>query len=204
MIRVFLVDDHKCVLESFSNILEKEADMTFVGSAGDATSAVRMCRFLDPDVVLTDISMQENDSGIFLAQKLKREMPHIKVVLMSGFDEISYIPEAKKVGADAFLSKSKSIGEFAEIIRRVMKGEKCFPEEVQIPTANGEPPFTERELEILRFLCHSYSRKEIADEIKIAAGTVKRHIENMLIKSGCKTTMELVVYVVGNGWISSK
>ncbi len=203
MIKVFIVDDHKSVLDAFSNIIACEEDMEFVGSASEISSAIPLCKQLKPDVVLSDISMEHNSSGIILAEKLKLELSHIKVILMSGFDEISYIPGAKNAGADAFLSKSKPIHHFVDVIRAVMNGEKIFPEDVKIPTVSGEPPLTQRELEILRLLCQSYSRKEIADEMNIAPGTVKRHIENMLLKSGCKSTVELVVYVVGNGWMSS-
>ncbi len=204
MIKVFIVDDHKSVLDSFSNIIQTQDDMEYVGSASEVKSVVHKCKELSPDVILTDVSMEKSNSGITLTEKLKFEFPHIKIIVMSGFDEISYIPEAKKAGADAFLSKSNAIHDFVDMIRAVMKGEGKFPESVQIPTANGESPFTDRELEMLRLLCHSYSRKEIADEMNIAHGTVKRHIENMLEKSDCKNTMELVLYVVGNGWISSK
>ncbi len=204
MIKVFIVDDHQSVLDSFSNVIDAQSDMKHVGSANSTKGVIEQCKMLMPDVVLSDVSMENNDSGIILTEKLKFEFPQLKVIVMSGFDEISYIPEAKKAKADAFLSKSKTIYDFVEMIRAVMKGEGTFPETLQIPTANGEAPFTERELEILRLLCHSYSRKEIADEIKIAEGTVKRHIENMLAKSNCKSTMDLVIYVVGNGWIASQ
>ncbi len=204
MIKVFIVDDHKSVLDSFRNIVEAEHDMEYVGSASDVKSVVRLCKEACPNVVLTDVSMEKSDSGITLTEKLKFEFPEVKVIVMSGFDEISYIPKAKEVGADAFLSKSETIESFVDMIRAVMKNEGSFPETFQIPTATGEAPFTERELEILRLLCHSYTRKEIADEMHIAEGTVKRHIENMLTKSGLKSTLELVIYVIGNGWISAK
>ncbi len=204
MIKVFIVDDHKSVLDAFRNIIEAEDDMEYVGSASDAKSVVDLCKAADPHVVLTDVSMENSDSGITLTEKLKFEFPDIKIIVMSGFDEISYIPKAIEAGADAFLSKSNNINSFVDMIRAVMDGKGSFPKTVQIPTATGEAPFTERELEILRLLCHSYSRKEIADEMKIAEGTVKRHIENMLTKSNLKSTMKLVIYVIGNGWISTK
>ncbi len=204
MIKVFIVDDHKSVLDSFRNIVETEQDMEIVGSSSDAKSVVSLCKEVAPHLVLTDVSMEKSDSGITLTEKLKFEFPEIKVIVMSGFDEISYIPKAKEAGADAFLSKSESIESFVDMIRAVMNGEGSFPKTPQIPTAVGEAPFTERELEILRLLCHSYTRKEIADEMHIAEGTVKRHIENMLTKSNLKSTMELVIFVIGNGWISSK
>ncbi len=204
MIKVFIVDDHKSVLDAFSSIIDTQADMEFIGSTTNVNAVAQLCKDLAPDVLLTDISMEDNTSGIALTENLKALYPDIKIIVMSGFDEISYIPGAKNAGADAFLSKSRPIDEFIAMIRAVVKGEGSFPEPIQIPTASGESPFTDRELEVLRLLCQSFSRKEIADEMGIALGTVKRHMENMLLKSGCKNAMELVVHVVGNGWISAK
>ncbi len=204
MIKVLIIDDHKSVLDAFSNVINAKDDMELVGSFTTTAFAVELCQKLKPDVVLTDISVEAGDSGIMMTKKLKSQISDIKVIVMSGFDEISYIPGAKSAGADAFLSKSRPIEEFVDMIRAVINGEGGFPEPVRIPTASGESPFTERELELLRLLCHSYTRKEIADEMGIATGTVKRHLENMLIKSDCKNAMELVVYVIGNGWISAK
>ncbi len=204
MIRVFIVDDHKSVVDSFSNVIKNEEDMVLVGSASGVKEALELCKELKPDVVLTDISMENSDSGIILTKTLKESFSDIKVIVMSGFDEISYIPKAKNVKADAFVSKSNAMDFFLKMIRAVINNEGSFPENIKIPTAVGESPFTDRELEILRLICHSYSRKEIANKLKVAEGTIKRHIENMLLKSNCKSTMELAVYVVGNGWISAK
>ncbi len=204
MIKVFIVDDHTSIIDSFSQVINNQKDMEFVGGTSDCSEVISLCAKVSPDIVLTDISMDKANSGIILTEKLKYEFPDIKVIVMSGFDEISYIPNAKKAGADAFLSKSKSLEEFIEMTRKTIEGKGEFPQEISIPTAKGEAPFTLRELEMLTLLCHSYSRKEIAEHMNIAEGTVKRHIENMLVKSGCKSTMELVVYVVSNGWISPK
>ncbi len=204
MIRVMIVDDHKSVLDAFSSVISTENDMELVGSSTSTKDIVKLCEELNPDVLLTDISIESNDSGIKVAEKINECFPNIKIMVMSGFDEISYIPGAKKAGASAFISKARPMNEFVDVIRAVTKGEKRFPEPITIPTASGESPYTEREMEVLKLLCHSYSRNEIADEMGIAMGTVKRHIENILLKSGCKSAMELVVYVVGNGYIAAK
>ncbi len=204
MIRILMVDDHRSILDAFSSMINEQEDMNLVGSLTSTTDALQQCQMLYPDVVLTDISIDKHNSGIELTQKIKEKFKKIKVIVMSGFDEISFIPQAKAVGADAFLSKSRPIPEFIQMIRAVMKNEGTFPEPITIPTANGQSPFSEREIEVLRLLCRSYSREEIAEELNIAQGTVKRHLENMLVKSGCKKTMELVVHVIGNGWISAE
>ncbi len=204
MIRVLIIDDHRSILDAFSSMINAQEDMSLVGSLTSTKEALQYCYDLLPDVVLTDISIDKHNSGIELTQKIKDRFKSAKVIVMSGFDEISYIPDAKAVGADAFLSKSRPIPEFIDMIRAVMKGEGTFPDPITIPTASGQSPFSDREIEVLRLLCRSYSREEIAEELNIAQGTVKRHMENMLIKSGCKKTMELVVHVIGNGWIAAE
>ncbi len=202
MIKILMIDDHRSILDAFSNVINAQDGLKLVGCLTDTNTVLECCKSLSPDVVLTDISIETANTGIEVTKMIKESFPETKVIVMSGFDEISYIPSAKEAGADAFLSKSRPIPEFIEMIHAVMKGEGTFPEPVTIPTARGHSPFSEREIEVLRLLCKSYTREEIAEELKIASGTVKRHMENMLIKSGCKKTMELVVLVISKGWIA--
>ncbi len=203
MIKILMIDDHQSILDAFSNVINAEKDMKLVGSINNTKETLSLCKRFSPNVVLTDINIDAYNSGIELTKNIKELYPKIKVIVMSGFDEISYIPGAREAGADAFLSKSRPIPEFIEMIRLVMCGEGTFPEPITIPTATGQSPYSDREIEVLRLLCRSYGRDEIAEELGISSGTVKRHLENMLIKSGCKKTMELVVHVISNGWIST-
>ncbi len=204
MIKVLLIDDHQSVLDSFTSVISHEEDMKLIGTLTDASFALQACRKFKPHVVLTDVCTDNSSSGIDAAKEIKATYPEIKIIIMSGFDEISYIPNAIAVGANAFLSKTRPIHEFVDMIRKVMEGEGSFPEPVEIPTVKGLPPFSQRELEVLRLLCKAYKREEIAKKLDITPGTIKRHVENMLLKSGCDTTMELAVYVTSNGWITTK
>lgn len=89
-----------------------------------------------------------------------------------------------------------------EVILRVMEGEQIFPEPMEITVHHGEAPLTDRELVILRLLCKNYSRAEIAQELFISEYTVKRHLANMLKKTGFHSVMGLVVHMISNGWIN--
>ncbi len=203
MIKVLLIDDHQSILDSFNSVISCEKDIKLVGTLTDASKALDACKDLEPHVVLTDVCTENGNSGIVATSDIKKQYPHIKVIVMSGFDEISYIPSAKESGASAFLSKARPIHDFIQMIRAVNKGQESFPQPMQIPTASGQMPFTQREIEVLHLLCRSYKREEIADALCISLGTLKRHIENMLEKSGCTSAMELAVYVTGNGWINT-
>ncbi len=204
MIKILIIDDHQSIIDSFSAVINTQDDMTFVGSSITTKDIEKLCKKYNPDVILADISIESYTSGIEMTKKIKSLFPHIKIITMSSFDEISYVPQAREVGADAFVSKIKPMTDFLDMIRAVMVGEGSFPAPIQIPTSDESIALSERELEILRLLCQSHTRKEIADELGISVGTVKRHIENMLRKLNCNTTLEMVVYVVGNGWIAIK
>ncbi|NLA27551.1 MAG: response regulator transcription factor, partial [Firmicutes bacterium] len=137
-------------------------------------------------------------------KQIKTELPHIKVIVMTGFDEVTYLPRAKECGADAFLEKSMSLPFFINVIRDVINGGSYFPDRKIIPVQSGESPLTEREIEVLRMICKGISRAEIAQNMYISENTVYRHIQNIAGKMGFERTSELVAHVVLNGWLNPK
>ena len=122
--------------------------------------------------------------------------------MIAGFDEINYAPRAKEAGAQAFVFKSKSLDFFVKVALGVMAGESFFPEPKNVPTAMGESPLTEREMEVLRLLCKHMTNKEIAEELFISEHTVKYHKANMLAKTGFKKAVDLAFYMISNGLIN--
>ncbi len=203
MIKIIIIDDHMSVLESFTRFMEEDGGISVVGTGTKASDAIKLSEENGPDLALLDVCTENGENGIEIAKELKNKFPNMKVIIMSGFDEISYIPSAIDAGANAFISKGDPLPEFVETIKLVMDGGEKFPEEITIPVLEGNSPFTKRELEILRMICNFYDRKEIAEELCISTNTIKRHIENMLAKSGCKSTLELAVFVTGKGYIST-
>ncbi len=204
MIKVLVVDDHKIMLNSFNMLSNDNPDIKIVATATDAAKALSICSNKDIDVILMDVCTDNGSSGIDATKEIKNIFPHIKIIVMTGFNEIFYLPQSKLAGADAFMYKSSQLSEFANMIRNVMVNEGTFPSLTKIPTAEGKKDYTKQELEVLRLLCHSFSREKIVEELNISKGTLKRHIENMLLKSNCHSVLELVVYVTTNGWIGNK
>ena len=201
-VRVIVVDDHDMILESFTRAFSEAEGFKLVRTLTSAAQARGACLELRPGLLIMDVCTEGGASGLDALTSLRAEFPEMKIIIMSGFDEISYAPRAKELGAHAFVSKTNGFGFFVDIARRVMDGEKVYPQPKKIPMPNGEAPFTQRELEILRLLCMSKSRPEIAESLLISEKTVKRHIENMREKTGYSSVMELVIYVLSNGWIN--
>lgn len=200
--KVLIVDDHEFMCDSLSFALERAGNFEVAGSIPSAAHADIYAERLQPDLVLMDVCTEGGASGLDATKVLRDKYPDMKIIVMSGFDEITYAPRAKEAGADAFVFKSKSLDYFIKVIRGVMQGSKYFPEEKLIPMPMGEAPLTEREMEVLRLMCKHLTSKEIAEELFISENTVKYHKSNMLAKTGFSKAVELAFYMISNGWIN--
>ena len=204
MVKVLIVDDHESMRDSLSSAFEKDGGFAVVGGIASAAYAPAYCDKLRPDLVMMDVCTENGASGLDAAKQLRTLYPDTKVIIMTAFDEISYVPRAKEAGAHAFVYKSKSLGFFLEIVRRVLEGETYFPEPKNIPMPQGEAPLTAREMEVLRLLCRHMTNREIAEELFISENTVKYHKANMLAKTGFSKTVDLAFFMISNGWINPR
>ena len=201
LIKVVLVEDHQVLRDSFRMAFNEATGFCVVSDTESATAVDDLCARLRPDLVLMDVCT-DSASGLDALERLRPLYPETKFILMSGFNELSYSPRARALGANAFIFKSNGVDFFLETARGVMKGETYFPEDRKIPLPGGAAPFTEREMEILRELCMYKSRRLIAQELCISEKTLKKHIENMLAKTTFSSTTDLIIYVLTNGWIN--
>jgi DNA-binding NarL/FixJ family response regulator len=204
LIKVLVVDDHESMCDSLAISLEKAGGFTVVGKLPNADHADIYCDRLNPDLIFMDVCTENGASGLDATTLIQQKFPMTKIVVMSGFDEISYVPRAKEAGAHAFVFKSRSLDFFAEVAGGVMEGNSYWPEAKTIPMPTGEAPLTEREMEVLRLLCKHMTSKEIADELYITENTVKYHKSNMLGKTGFTKAIDLAFYMISNGWINPK
>lgn len=202
MNKVLIVDDHESMCDSLSHALTNAEDFIVIGSLKNALHAELYCMKLKPDLVLMDVCTEGGASGLDATKVIREKYPDIKVIVMSGFDEITYAPRAKEVGAHAFIFKSRSLEYFVKVAKGVMVGEKFFPKPKTILTSIGEAPLTAREMEVLRLICKHMTNKEIADELFITEHTVKYHKSNMLAKTGFKKSVDLAFYMISNGLIN--
>ncbi len=204
MTKLLIVDDHKALCDLFKGVFAQEADFEVLGELQNASLAVGFCRMRMPDLILMDICAEGKAGGLEAAEELKKRFPKIRIILMSGFDEISFIPRAKEIGVEAFVHKSSSLDYFLDVARRVVQGERIFPEPKKIELPRGQSPFTEKEMEILRLLCACKGRKEIAEQLFISENTVKYHIGNMIAKAGVSNAAELAIFTISGGWINPR
>ena len=204
MTKVLIVDDHESMCDSLAITLEKAGGFTIVGKLQRADHADIYCERLKPELVFMDVCTENGASGLAATKEIRQKFPNIKIIVMTGFDEITYVPRAKEAGANAFIFKSKSLEFFSEIAISVMQGNSYWPEAKKIPMPTGEAPLTEREMEILRLMCKHMTGREIAEELFISENTVKFHKSNMLAKTGFSKAVDLAFYMISNGWINPR
>jgi len=200
--KVLIVDDHESMRNLFEREFAPENGFAVTGSMGCAAYAPVFCALTPPDLVIMDVCTEDEASGLDAAEEILKRSPQIKLIVTSGFGEVTYITRAKEIGAHAFVVKTKGIAYYLEVANRVLSGEYVFPERKIIPVQQGAAPFTKREMQSLRMMCRGMTSQQIADEIKRSPKTVQRYMENMREKTGLKSVMELVTYVLSNGWIN--
>jgi len=201
-VKVMIVDDHESMRNLFEKEFTPEHGFIVVESFGNAADAAVYCSLTQPDLIIMDVCTENGASGLDAAGKILKKLPGVKIIITSGFDEVTYMPRAKELGAHAFVHKIMSVEYYREVASRVLDGEYVFPERKTIPLPQGKAPFTDREMEVLRLLCRFLTPQQVAESLSISYKTVNRHIENMKEKGRMKSVMELMTYVLSNGWIN--
>lgn len=208
--KIMLVEDQSILLDAFAMALETEKDFAVIAKILDPDLSLLACAKYHPDVVLMDICANDDTSGFLAAKRIKEHYPNIKVIMITGMPEITFIHYAKEIGVDGFLYKSMKFSEIVSYIRDVLAGKDKFePEKVetQLFLLNKEidwDKFTKREIGILRLLCDGYVRSEIAKILDISENTVKVHQTRILGKSGFTKMSKLVCHVTQKGLLHPK
>ncbi len=200
MIRILIVEDQVILRESLSAALDTRPDMQVVAGIGNAELALAAVRAHDVDVVLMDVCTEHDANGISATRAIKRDFPQVKVVIMTGMPEITFIDQAKSAGADSFVYKNVGTAELAAIITSTAEGYSTFPH-AHASMLSGAAKLSDTEIAILRCVCEGKSRKEIACDLYMSEGTVKRRISEILAKTGYDSILRLAVHAVASGLI---
>ncbi len=203
MIKIVIVEDQTMLRDSLSATIGLQDDMEVVSSVADAALALDQVERAGANCALLDVCTENDSSGIVAAGRIKEAHPDVRVIIMTGMPEITFVEQAREAGVDSFVYKNVGTGELLSIIRSTMEGYSTFPR-AQESIFSGASALTDVEIDILRLVCETKTRKEIAQELYLSEGTVKRHISEILAKTGYDNILRLAVHAVSSGLIVPK
>ena len=201
MIRIMIVEDQTMVRDALKGSLAGAGDFSVVASIADAALAPLYCERVKPDLVLMDICTENDSNGLDAAALIKQKFPAVKVIMMTGLPEVTFVERARAAGADSFVYKDASMAELERLIRETCAGHGSYPREREKELNFDE--LTRREKEVLRLICEGMSRKEICDALGITINSVKTHLANILSKTGYESVAKLAIYAVSHGFINT-
>lgn len=196
--RVLIAEDHAIVRQGTRLLLES-AGLHVIGEAVDGEQAVQMARELRPDVVLMDVHLPHL-TGIEATRRIRRELPQVRVLVLTAYDDPVYVAALLAAGADGFILKTANRQELLAALRDVAAGQRSFPPVPQ-PGAPEGCPLTEREHEILQQAARGLTNKQIGAALFISDRTVQGHLQNIYHKLGVATRTEAVTTALTRGWI---
>jgi DNA-binding NarL/FixJ family response regulator len=196
-IKVLLADDHAVVRGGTKLIIENEADMIVVGEAKDGEELLQQAQLIPYDVAIVDVNMPRLN-GIKAAQQLKQLNPAARVLIMTGYNNESYVQICQDNAIDGFLLKERSPLELVTTIRMLAMGHQVFPKQDKSHSHNLTR-LTERERHIIRLVSEGSSNKEIAHQLNITERTVEYHLGNLYGKLEVSTRAEAVKKTIDMG-----
>ncbi|MGI6418043.1 MAG: response regulator [Thermoguttaceae bacterium] len=203
-LKLLIADDHE-VVRTGLKVLLADTDVEIVAEVGTGEEAVKYAMENDPDVVLLDIRMPKGD-GLTALGRIKLEKPDMPVLMLSTFDNPTYIARSVALGASGYLLKGCTREQLLSAIRMAASGESAWTrDELRRVTgalatprlaADVEVPLTQRESEVLRQLAFGLTNKEIAQALHISYETVKEHVQHILRKIGVSDRTQAAVWAV--------
>jgi len=208
---LIIVDDHLIFRQGLSNIITTENLATVIGDASNGKEFIELIKHIEPDLVLMDIDMPYMN-GMEATRIALEMMPDLKIIAVTMFGEEEYYYKMIDLGVKGFILKTSGINEIEKAIHDVMLGESYFSNELLRKIINSighknnpkivdKPLITDRELEVLKLICQGLTTDEIAEKLFISPKTVKSHRSNLLEKTTCKNTPEMIVFALKNKYI---
>jgi two-component system response regulator DevR len=210
-VRVLIADDHPIVCQGLRSLLTQYDDLEVAGEACNGPMVLEQAARLQPDVILLDVRMV-GANGIEIARLLRREHPEIRIIILTTYDNEEYLFGAVQVGAEGYLLKDVSLDTLPAAIRAVYRGERFLTPELldkvlrefqSLATEKLRREFglSQEELRILWAMARGATNKEIAEEFFWSEVTVKKKVQEILVKLGAENRTQAVAKAIRQGLI---
>lgn len=192
-IRILIADDNQPFRNGLKTLLLADPDLEVIGEASSGDEVIRMAQTLQPDIILMDLKMP-GINGIEATRRILTANPHIRILMLTMFEEDEAVFSALRAGALGYLLKGALKAEILRAIRSVSTGEAIFGPAIakrlilffsrndQTTVSNAFPELTQREREILDLIAQHRTNPEIAERLHLSSKTVRNHVSNILSK----------------------
>jgi DNA-binding NarL/FixJ family response regulator len=211
-VRVLLADDHAALHSGTRQALEEIPDVDLVGEAATGTEAFDLAQQLTPDIVVLDLGDPGTD-GVDATFRFQREMPQIRVAIVSTDSSDSYVLEALGAGAAGYLLKQSASEELPLAIRAISAGESFLSPAISRQVINGylhngkgapsRAAITPRQREVLRLVVARKTSREIAGELGLSVRTVETHRADLMARLGVNNAAQLMREAVRLGLVDN-
>ncbi|MEP6788028.1 MAG: response regulator transcription factor [Acidobacteriota bacterium] len=213
-ISIVLADDHLIVRQGLRALLEAEEDLKVIGETGDGLKAVDMVRKLNPDVAVLDL-MMPGLNGIDVARQLSKQTPHIKLIILTMYDDEGFVLEALSNGVSGYVLKDAGSADLIHAVREVKGGHRYLSPSLsdraidtyenmnRAGTTDKYETLTAREREVLHLSAEGLTSNRIAIRLGISVRTAETHRSNVMHKLDIHTQADLTRYAIRRGIISA-
>jgi two-component system response regulator NreC len=207
-LKILIAEDHLIVREGLHVLINQQADMEIVGEAENGKAAIELARKLKPGVIIMDVSMP-GMNGIEATRQIKTEMPDIKVIALSAYDNREYVMGMVKAGVSGYLLKDCAFEELISAIRTVLQNKSYLSpdaarvvletqSEIQSSPGNiaHNATLSEPDLELIKLVTEGKTAREIAEKNNLSVKTIEGRRRRIMKKLHINNTAELVKYAI--------
>ncbi len=206
--KIMIVDDHPLLRQGIRKVIELENNLSVNAEASSANEAIEIIAKDRPDIVIVDITLAGNVSGLDLIKSIRQRYPDIYTIVLSMHDESVYGERSLKAGARGYVMKEPASKTIVNAVNAVLEGELFISEELSKKIINSavrgienhkdilSGNLTDREFEIFNLIGNGFSTKEIAGKLNLSIFTVESHKKNIKEKLNIRDSPGLVKYAV--------
>lgn len=222
MIKAAIVEDQEILRKSLKIVLESISDIEIIGTAENGEEAIALCEREELDVVLMDIQMPVMN-GVTATEEIKKRWPHIKVIILTTFQDVTHVLNALNAGAEGYILKAVDPEFLVQGIKMVYHGGSLIPQQLakevfsHIHANNVEHSelldakdldnaydLNGQELKVLKYLTQGLSNKDISEKMFLSVGTVKNYISNIYSKLNVKNRSAAIMKAMEESLIEDK
>lgn len=212
---ILIVDDHPLMREGLAARISSQPDMIVCGEASDVDDALAQFRATAPDLVIVDLNLKTGH-GLDLIKEIRSRDEHVKVLVVTAFEESLYAERALRAGAQGYINKQEVQEKIIDAMRTVLAGRRFLSEWMtqhlvaqavggkdERPTQDPVSRLSDRELEVFTLIGRGKTTSAIAGQLHLSVHTIDSHREKirhkLKLKSGAELTQRAVQWVLENG-----